>query len=460
MQTQTRNIFGGYHSSRNAEAICGFELAVRAVAGHAPVAAALDAVTHRDPEFVAAHALRGLANVMAARHDTLAAARAGVAGSKAALAAAGGGTTSEHALVDAHALASEGRLDAAAARLEFHLDTQPDDVLALKIAHTLRFMGGDAVSMLASTKRTLRAISRNDAGFGYVLGCHAFALEETGDYRAAEAAGRRAVNHQPGDVWALHAVAHVMEMNGRTDEGIAWLQATAGTWPSCGGFGFHLAWHLALFHLAAGDYGQALALYDTHVQPSETCDFRDMANAASLLSRFEQHGLSVGDRWHRIVHIADKRRRDTTYVFASLHYLLVLCATGRMSAARDVVTALQASARSGGSDQSDVARETGAELASVILDYGLAHRRGTSLLSLASRLPRIGGSHAQRDVFLRTLMLLAADDGDSFAVSRLRALRSRQRTEDAFIDLALNRLRQGLHQRQSTHFAPSLMAGA
>src|SRR3546814_11029596 len=59
---------------------------------------------------------------------------------------------------------------------------------------------------------------------------HAFGLEETGDYARAEAAGRRALDIQPLDCWAHHAVAHVMEMQGRAEDGIGWMLAREPHW--------------------------------------------------------------------------------------------------------------------------------------------------------------------------------------------------------------------------------------
>ena len=66
-------------------------------------------------------------------------------------------------------------------------------------------------------------------GYSYILGMHAFGLEECNQYPQAEDAARRALALEPKDGWAVHAGAHVMEMQGRIDEGIAWLDvARAG----------------------------------------------------------------------------------------------------------------------------------------------------------------------------------------------------------------------------------------
>ena len=60
-------------------------------------------------------------------------------------------------------------------------------------------------------------------GYGYVLGMYAFGLEEMGEYARAELTGQQALALNPRDPWAIHAVAHVYEMQARLADGIEWL---------------------------------------------------------------------------------------------------------------------------------------------------------------------------------------------------------------------------------------------
>lgn len=434
--------FAFRHSTLSDAAVAAFEEATHAVLAHRPAAPALQSALASDPGHVGAIALKGVAAVLAGIAQYTPLAQTMAAQSAAALDAVRGGTASERAMVEALALAAQGNLTGAASRLEAHLAANPQAILVAKLTHALRFMCGDPKSMLATTGAILPCLDANAAGYGFVLGCHAFSLEENGQFAEADAAGRAAVELVPYDVWALHAVAHVMEMRGRAHDGIAWLEPTRATWPSCSIFGGHLAWHLALFHLATADAAKALSIFDAHLSTPSECDFRDLTNAASLLWRIEQEGIAVGDRWDCIAHLAHARRRDTTYVFGTLHALLTLIGAHRLDAAREAVDALRQSATSAATDQSRVARDVGADLADVILSLSERRRTRIPLASLGQKLQQLGGSIAQRDVFLRTLLLMAADAGDEISTAKLKQQRHSQRQEDRFSLLLERRVRR------------------
>src|SRR3546814_6792939 len=108
---------------------------------------------------------------------------------------------------------------------------------------------------------------RSTPGFGYVLGMHAFGLEETNHYGRAEESGRRAVAINPRDPWAVHAVTHVMEMQGRLDEGIDRLSSRAHDWAPGNAFAFHNWWHLGLSHLDRGEIDRVSGPYGERLRP-------------------------------------------------------------------------------------------------------------------------------------------------------------------------------------------------
>jgi hypothetical protein len=419
--------FGTAHQTANRDAVSAFGDAVEAIAAHRPESVALiDRALACDPGLVAAHAVRGFGGVILARAETLAAARSARDSARAAATQHDGLTADEAVLLEALDHAVDGRLLAGAAVLDRHLRKRPHALLLIKLSCSLRFMVGDPAGMRRMTTSVMSAWQRDSAGYGFILGCHAFALEETGDLASAERLGMEAVEREPKDAWAMHAVAHVHEMTGRTSDGIAWIERTRPLWKDCNNFAFHLAWHLALFHLEQGRHVLVLDLYDREVRATRTEDFRDVANAASLLWRLRQEGVDVGDRWRELAEIARRRRHDTTLVFASLHHLLALAATGDLGAAGAILLALQRAAASSG-DQARAAAEAGVPLARVLMAPA-----ATLDESISAALPLLGGSHAQRDLFMRVLLEQVARDGDAPMLDRLLNARRARKRDDRF----------------------------
>ncbi len=304
----------------------------------------------------------------------------------------------------------------------------------------LRLAGNPAAPLLVKLANMLRSWTSDMPGYGYVLGCQAFALEESNDYAGAEVLGRAALDRAPDDAWAVHAVAHAHEMTGRADAGAAWLEAVRPAWTGCAGFGFHVAWHLALFHLERGDHARVLALYDTKVRPVPTEEVRDVANAVSLLWRLRQEGVAVGRRWDELAAIA-RREGETELLFGTLHNLLALLAAGDLPTAEALVDAV-ADEAAGDRDQSAVARRAGMPLARALLTLARQQQPPPGLDRLARQLQPLGGSHAQRDVWVRTLADAAAGTGNHEALEDIwaarRALRGRDRF-DAMLDASRGR---------------------
>src|SRR3954469_23187633 len=141
----------GQHSTASSAAVGHFETAVLAVAEHRPGAVdALDRALAADPDLIAAHALGGFAAVLLARPEFDAQIRVSLEAAKAA-SRRRRATESERVLVVALERAAGGWLLEAAVQLEARLASEPHDLLALKLAHTLRFMGGDLPGMLRTT---------------------------------------------------------------------------------------------------------------------------------------------------------------------------------------------------------------------------------------------------------------------------------------------------------------------
>ena len=85
-------------------------------------------------------------------------------------------------------------------------------------------------------------------------------------------------------------------------------------------------------HLDRGELDVALALYDTKIRQDKTDDYRDIANATSLLMRLELEGMDVANRLDELADFSENRTKDSCLVFADLHYMLALAGANRPDA--------------------------------------------------------------------------------------------------------------------------------
>jgi tetratricopeptide (TPR) repeat protein len=280
----------------------------------------------------------------------------------------------------------------------------PRDFLALQIAHLMDFLLGQASMLRDRPAQALRAWGASDPLRGLLLGMHAFGLEECGAYEDAESIGRRAVELNPADIWAVHAVTHVYEMRGQTRAGIEFIKTTAPAWSQHNFLAFHNWWHLALFHLDEGDINAALALYDTRIRPESTCVAGEMVDASALLWRLRLRGVDAGDRWSELARSWEKLGDAVYYAFNDAHALMAFLATGNQRQAKRLVDGMDAAARRKDTNAM-MSREVGAFVARALAafdgqDFEIAIDELQRVRAFAHR---YGGSHAQRDLLQLTV---------------------------------------------------------
>lgn len=299
----------------------------------------------------------------------------------------------------------KGDLVAAVEAWERILVHFPLDVLALRLAQFLTSYLGQSKGIRDSVARVFPAWNESTRDYGFVLSCYAYGLEENGEFERAEYFGRRALEMNPQDLWGTHAVAHVMEMQGRVQEGVQWIRSAEKHWQDCGNFVNHLWWHCALLHLAAGKYDDALELYDQKVRAEGSDEYLDLANAAALLWRLEQADVSVGKRWGELAKRVVQHLDEQFFVFVDLHKLIAIAANSPWHA-QDFLESCLRYASDLNCTEAQVMRDVGLPIAKAII----AHRNqaygdaANLLLTVKDLVHRIGGSHAQRDLFDQMLI--------------------------------------------------------
>jgi len=322
----------------------------------------------------------------------------------------------------------DGRYSEAAGILADHSDRWPHDIMALQMGQQLDFLTGDARMLRDRIGKARQRWSADRPGYHAVLGMHAFGLEETGDYAAAEAAGREAIALEPRNSWAQHAVAHVLEMQDRREEGVAWMREDIDRWTRDSYFAVHNWWHLALFQLGLGDEAGALELLDGPIWGSRSALAFDMVDASALLWRLHLRGVDAGDRWGPLADQWAAALGESTYAFNDAHAAMAFAATGR----RDDLAALLAAqdrAMASPGDNATMVRLVGRPLVEGLAAYGEGDWRGTVTALERTRGVdnRFGGSHAQRDIIDLTLIAAAEKAGDAAAAEGYRAARAAKR---------------------------------
>ena len=380
------------------------------------VEARLNEVFAADPDMVLAHCLKGNFLMLGCDRKFDAAADACIAAAEASVATRGATAREKGHLAALRAWRAGDLVAAERAWAAIFVDA-PLDIVALRMAHYVHIYMGDARRLRDAPESAAHAWDPSTPDYGFFLGICAFGLEEAGEYAAAEALSRQALHINGADIWSMHALVHVMEMEGRWREGIATVAAYEGGWSACNHFSYHIWWHRCLYHVELEEHDEALALYDTGVRGDQSNDYLDMSNGAALLWRFEAAGVNIGGRWDELADKASGRTRDNLLVFVDTHYMMALAAGGRGEAS-DLLATMEAAA---GDDTTEAAvyAEVGLALGRAIAAYeaGDYHATVEQLAPVRYQVWRIGGSRAQRDLF-RQMLITAALKAGRFAEAR------------------------------------------
>ncbi|PAQ08011.1 tetratricopeptide repeat protein [Mesorhizobium temperatum] len=420
-----RDAFGLTFSGATEAAFSSYSQAVRELQCFiGDPAGSVDRAIADDPGFVMAHVFKGYLFGLATEREATAVARTC---HEAALPLAA--TTREQAHVAALGHLAAGRWHEAARLLEDIAIEFPLDALALQTGHQIDFFTGNARMLRDRIGRALPSWQSGMPGYHAILGMQAFGLEEMGDYARAEKLGRMAVDIEPRDGWAQHAVAHVMEMQSRQRDGIAWMRANPEAWTNESFLQVHNWWHLALFHYDLGESDEVLALYDGPIYGERSMLVLNMVDASAILWRLHLGGVNVGARWTALAANWAKASPGN-YAFNDAHAMMAFVGAGLEAPARTLLEA-QREAMRGSDDNAAFTRDVGHPLTLAIKAFGDGNYAETVRLIRPIRAiaHRFGGSHAQRDVIDLTLIEAALRSGDHALARALAAERALARPD-------------------------------
>jgi tetratricopeptide (TPR) repeat protein len=311
--------------------------------------------------------------------------------------------------IEALALWVGGRGNEAASLMKAILTEDPRDVILIQRLYFSYFWQGRSADMLELTE-SVRQSFRDDS---YVLGLHAFSLEENRHFDEALALAERALALNPKDAWAVHALAHVHYESGDNARGIAALPPRIDPCDHLGYFRNHLLWHLALMYLADGDYERVRRLYESVFAGTPVAIASDLQDSVSLAWRLDLFGHPDPARWASLGAAARNWLELPLLLFHDLHVGMALAASGDWASAERQLERLR--------ERSKKTRHpTLPEVVVPLLEGLHAFARGDYAAAagrmepIQNRIVEVGGSHAQREVFHDTLLAAAlrADLGD------------------------------------------------
>ena len=315
-----------------------------------------------------------------------------------------------------------GRLYLGVACFEDILSEYPTDALALALCQGELFWLGDMPRSLRVSNSVDSAWCESIPGYADYLAIRAFDLEEACQYPAAETAGKKSVAMRSSNIWGAHAVAHVLYMQARYQDGIDWLEPLQNEWGTCNQLTFHVWWHQCLFHLEHGEHDVVLDGYDKWVRNREHPLMQlvpdlyiDIQNGASMLWRLEHSGVDVGDRWEEMADLVLTRVDDMSNPFTSAHFAVVLAAVGNYGACEQLVDTRRSITLN---DELPLSQRYHASAVPAAI-AAVAHRRGSYdkvvdvLMPVRHAIADMGGSHAQQDLFYQILVDAAAKTGNT-----------------------------------------------
>jgi len=306
------------------------------------------------------------------------------------------------------------------------------DTLALRVAHQGDLQHGRTEMLRDRIAAVLPHWQPGEPGHAHVLAMLAFGLVENGQCASAEAVARQALAAEPRHAGALHALAHVHEMQDRSAEGIACLLAGRDWWSTSPSHAVHLWWHLALFHFDRGELGAALRIFEQHLLAAIAPTPANCVDASALLWRLHLQGLDLAPAWARVADAWEHLPLGQQRPFNDAHAMLAFVGAARWPSARRLTRLIRNQAERLG-DPRRVVLESALHVCEAALAFGEGRYVEASawLQQLRHLAQRCGGSQAQCELLHLTWIEAALRAGQHGLAQQLLAERVERRPRSA-----------------------------
>jgi len=339
-------------------------------------------------------------------------------------------------------LAINGAAGEALAMVRAHAAEYPGDALPLSLAlgvfGLLGFSGrrDHHEAQLA----LLEELAPNWGDDWWFVGYLGWGYIETGEVAKGTELVEPSLARNQRNAHAAHRRAHGFFESGDVSGGAGFIENWLRDYDRTGPLHCHLSWHLALFELARGDAARAQAIYLDNIRPSVAlaAPMLVLADSASFLWRWRFYDVapSLDQAWAEVAAHARRHFPHASLAFADLHAALAEAATGDLDSLQMRIAGLRSLARDGRLPPGEVAPAPCA--AAAALGRGdntdAAHLLEVALVDL----PRIGGSHAQREIFEDSLIvahLRSEQPAKAAALLRSRLSRRPSARDEAWLAL-------------------------
>ncbi|HSL48990.1 MAG TPA: hypothetical protein VK878_07970 [Candidatus Deferrimicrobiaceae bacterium] len=229
----------------------------------------------------------------------------------------------------------------------------------------------------------------------------AFTYHEVDRFEESRRLSEASLQQCPRNAGAAHNLAHIALETLDIDAGAAFLDEWMTGYDRRAHFHCHLAWHQAMFALHEGRHAQALAIFEREILGSVNRR-STMTDGTALLWRVRLDGASAPLPWRALADIAAGVSRPG-YLFGEVHAALAYAACGDDAALAKLTDNLRALDAKGNPIAGRVVLPLVQGTAAVAAgDYAaaLAHFE-----PVESEIHRIGGSHAQWELFEETMVV-------------------------------------------------------
>jgi tetratricopeptide (TPR) repeat protein len=353
------------------------------------------AALEADPGLAVAHVGRAL---LAAVQGDAAAARVAAGHARETV---GGATWRERQHVEAVSTLVAGETARGLELVDEHVKDFPRDAILVNQASSSIALAGrsDREEHRIAFLERLAPAYGDDWWFQSAL---AFTYHEVDRFEESRRLSERSLQQYPANASAAHNLAHISFETLDIDAGAAFLDEWMTGYDRNAHFHCHLAWHQAMFALHEGRYARALEIFERDILRSVN-PRSAMTDGTALLWRVKLDGAHDQPLpWRSLADLAGRVSRPG-YLFGEVHAALAYAACGDEAALTKLMDDLRALDAKGnpiaGRVVLPLVQGTAAFAAG---DYAgaLAHFE-----PVESEMHRIGGSHAQWELFEETMVL-------------------------------------------------------